>query len=415
MNLKELKQIQASLDKFAEWITDGLGRRERRDALAMYLAGLLLDGERKSIQPMASRLVQDEHAIEPLRQRLQQAVAVASWAEATIYQRIAARFDAEFADMQALIVDDTGFAKKGDQSVGVCRQYSGTLGRVDNCQIATSLHLAATHQSVCIGQRLYLPESWANDTVRCRKAGIPADICFARKWEIALTLIDQALDAGIRKHVVLADAGYGDATSFRCALQARDMTYLMGVSATTTIWPPPIIPKIPTAPKKAARGRPQTRAQATWPPMTLAAFASSLTRNAFVRVSWRRGTKGMMRGDFYAQRIYSAERRTKGTKPPLAPIWVLIERTDESSRPFKYYVSNLPADTSLKQLVSLAKLRWRVERDYQDLKGELGLDHFEGRTWSGFHHHAALCAAAHAFMVLQRRLFSPAHPTLVAA
>jgi SRSO17 transposase len=253
--------------------------------------------------------------------------------------------------------------------------------------------------------RMYLPEGeWVSDQKRRAAAGVPKDVPFLRKWEIALKQLDAALTAGVRRHIMLADAGYGDATEFRTGIEERGLSYVVGVSGIPTIWRPGVTPVVPNAP---AVGRPSTRPKADQSPVSLSSFAGDLKAKQFRSVSWRDGSKGRLRGRFYAARIYSAERHTKKTRPTLKPIWLIVEDTGEKKRPFKFYFSNLPESTSLRRLVTLIKLRWRVERDYQELKSEIGLDHFEGRTWRGFHHHATLCAVAHGFLALRRALFPP--------
>ena len=370
-----------------------------------YLTGLLLDGERKSVQPMAARLVSDAAESDALRQRLQDCVSLSPWSDAEMLRRLALTFDHEMPGIKAFVTDDTGFAKKGKYSVGVARQYSGTLGRTDNCQVAVSLHLAGAKGSGCIAMRLYLPEEeWGSDKKRRAAAGVPEDVPFRRKWEIALEQLDAALAAGIRRHIMLADAGYGDSTEFRTGIEERGLSYVVGVSGVPTIWRPGVTPVVPNTPTV---GRPPTRPKAKQSPVSLSAFARDLNATQFRTVSWRDGSKGRLRGRFYAARVYSAERHTKKIRPALKPIWLMVEDTGEEKRPFKFYFSNLPESTSLRRLATLIKLRWRVERDYQELKSEIGLDHFEGRTWRGFHHHATLCAVAHGFLALRRALFPP--------
>lgn len=406
MNQNQLRALDRELSAYINEMVADMGRPERRHAMGLYLTGLLLDGERKSTQPMAIRLAKESEESEALRQRLQQCVAISAWSEHEMFRRLAVKLDAELPEIDALVVDDTGFAKKGEYSVGVARQYSGTLGRVDNCQVAVSLHLAGSRGSGCIDMRLYLPDKeWAANLEKRTTVGVPKEISFQTKWEIALQQVDAALVAGVRRHVLLADAGYGDATEFRTGLDARGLKYVVGVSGIPTIWRPGVVPVVPSRPPK--RGRPPTRPSAKEDPISVSDFATTLSKRSFRTVRWREGSKGTMEGRFAAFRIYSAERHTKKTRPPLEPLWLVIEDTGEEKRPFKFYLSNLAAETSLKRLVTLVKLRWRVERDYQELKQEIGLDHFEGRTWRGFHHHAALCAVAHGFLALRRALFPP--------
>jgi SRSO17 transposase len=335
------------------------------------------------------------------------------WSDTEIFSRLSVKIDRELPGVEALVVDDTGFAKKGKYSVGVARQYSGTLGRIDNCQVAVSVHLAGETGSACIGMRLFLPEAWANDGPRRRSVGIPTEVEFAKKWQIALSLIDDALAAGVRRHVVLADAGYGDATEVRDGLTERGLPYVVGVMGSHCIWQPGIEPVI--APRIDGNpGRPSTRARADVEPIWIARYATELGRDNYRHVTWREGPRGKQSSRFVARRVRSAERRTKG-RPPGDEEWLLCEWPDGEPAPTKFYFSSLPPSTSLKALVRAAKLRWRVERDYQELKQEIGLDHFEGRMWRGFHHHATLCAVAHAFLSLQRALFPPDEADLDAA
>ena len=373
-----------------------------------YITGLLLDGERKSIEPIAARLVDDAAQIEAMRQRLQQCVVVSAWDEATIFARLAQTLDRELPEVTAFVVDDTGFPKKGRYSVGVARQYSGTLGRTDNCQIATSLHLAGERGSGCIGMRLYLPEAWASDRARCRAAGVPETIAFAPKWQHALDLLDAALAAGVRRHVVLGDAAFGEVTPFRDALAARGLAYVLRVPHNLVAWPPGTRFRVPA--RRGATGRPRSTPRPLTPttPLTLATIAAALPHR---RVTWREGSRGRQASRFSAVRVRLAHRHAEGAGPG-PEVWLLSEWPRNEPAPIKYYLSSLPATTPLRTLVRFGKLRWRIERDYQELKGELGLDHFEGRTWNGFHHHVALCAAAHAFLALRRALFPPALTTL---
>jgi SRSO17 transposase len=405
MNRREIERLDRALGGFIDGIVEGMGRPERRRAMAAYVTGLLLDGERKSVQAMAARLVDKSSEAEGMRQRLQQAVTIASWTDAEVMSRVARKVDRELPGIEAFVVDDTGFPKKGTHSVGVARQYSGTLGRVDNCQVAVSVHLAGEFGSACVGIRLFLPEEWTSDAARCRTVGVPAGTKAEKKWKIALGLIDQALSVGVRRHVVLADAGYGDSTEFRDGLTARDLPYVVAVMGSHCVWQPGVVPTVPKrTPGKP--GPPHTRARAVVDPITIERYAVELGIDNYRRVTWREGSRGKQSSRFAALRIRSAERRSKG-RPPGEEEWLLCEWPDGEQSPTKFYFSSLPATTSLKALVRAARLRWRVERDYQEMKQEIGLDHFEGRMWRGFHHHATLCAVAHAFLALQRALFPP--------
>jgi SRSO17 transposase len=408
MTPAQLARLDKQLSSYVEYLTEGMGRPERRRALSWYLTGLLLDGESKTVVSMAGRLVEHEAEIEAMRQRLQQCVAVSGWADEEIRRRLALRL-AEVLRPEAYVVDDTGFPKKGTYSVGVCRQYSGTLGRIDNCQVATSLHVASDEGSGCIGMRLYLPEDWASDIKRRRLAGVPDEVVFKRKWELALDLLDETLAAGLPRRLVLADAGYGDSTEFRDGLMARGCPYLVGVSNIRLVWPPGSNPREPQ--RTGRHGRPRTQFRdGNRNPRSLSEIAESFDYRRYTCADGKGGTKA---GYFAFARVRSAERRTKGREPS-DEIWLIGEwRPGNDER--KFYFSNLPATVSKHELVRLVKLRWRVERDYQEMKGEVGLDHFEGRTWRGFHHHATLCAAAHGFLAIQRRLFPPENLSMDAA
>jgi len=255
--------------------------------------------------------------------------------------------------------------------------------------------------------RLYLPESWVMDRKRCVKVGVPDDVEFKTKWQIALDLIDGAQRAGVQKYPVLADCAYGDVTEFRNELERRGHRYLVGVSRQLVVWPPEFRPVPPPARKKGDIGRPRTRSiVGDARPLSVERLAESLGRRGPKLVPWRIGSKGREASWFGAVRVRTAHRHGTGAEPG-EPIWLLYQWPPDELKPIKFWFSNLPANTSLKKLVSLAMLRWRVERDYQELKGEIGLDHFEGRSWRGFHHHAALCALAHGFLALQRALFPP--------
>jgi SRSO17 transposase len=231
MKQRELKRLDRELREYVGSMVAGMGRVERRAALSSYVTGLLLDGERKSIEPMAARLVYDASEMEAMRQRLQQAVMIADWPDEEMFGRLALKLDVELPGVEALVVDDTGFPKKGVHSVGVARQYSGTLGRVDNCQVAVSLHLASEAGSGCIALRLYLGKEWTDDRARMTKVGVPANVSLETKWQIALKQIDGALAAGVQKHLTLADAGYGDIGEFRAGLRERGLRYAVGIWA----------------------------------------------------------------------------------------------------------------------------------------------------------------------------------------
>jgi len=401
MTPAQLKKLDQQLTEFLDYVTDAMGRPERRRAMALYLTGLLLSGGRKTAVGMGRRLARRDDEAEGMRQRLQQCVSISGWADEEVRRRLALLFEKRLKP-EAFIVDDTGFPKKGKHSVGVKRQYSGTLGRTDNCQVAPSLHVARDNSSGCIGMRLYLPEDWASDIPRRRAVGIPDDVVFQRKWEIALDLLDDALGWGLPKRLVIADAGFGDSTEFRDALVERGCPYLVGISGSHVTWPPGSNPRQPQRRAKAGRPRTQYR-DGRRKPVAISEIGERLRYRKFTVPNGRGGTKS---GYFAFERVQLAERHTKG-RPPSEKLWLICEWRP-AKKEYRYYICNLPASTTKGELVRLVKLRWRIERDYQEMKEEIGLDHFEGRTWRGFHHHATLCAVAHGFLAIQRRVFPPA-------
>jgi SRSO17 transposase len=403
MRKRDLDRLDSELNNYIEGLLDGLGRVERREALGWYITGLLLEGDRKSIYPMASRLVENVADVESMRQRMQQAICVASWSEQVVQARLATKVDHELPGIEAFVVDDTGFPKKGVESVGVARQYSGTLGRVDTCQVAVSLHLAGEQRSACAAMRLYLPKEWTDDPDRCRKVGIPEDVQYLPKWQISLNQIDAALSAGVRRHVVLADAGYGDCNEYRAGLRERNLHYITGVQGSHVVWSPDSNPSVrPRGAGKRGQAPTRYRDDAN-PPLAIKELAISLD---YRDVTWREGSRGKQTSRFAAVRVRSAHYHHRSV-PPGEEQWLLCEWPKDAVAPTKFWFSSLPPSTSSKYLVRLAKLRWRVERDYQEMKQEVGLDHFEGRKWRGFHHHVTMCSIAHAFLALQRALFPP--------
>jgi SRSO17 transposase len=404
----QLKKLDKELSEFLDYITDGMGRPERRRAMALYLTGLLLSGERKSAVAMGRRLAKQDEDAEAMRQRLQQCVTVSTWADEEVRRRLALRFEKKLKP-EVFIMDDTGFPKRGEYSVGVQRQYSGTLGRIDNCQVATSLHVASDDASGCVGMRLYLPEEWANDLPRRREVGVPDDVEFKKKWQIGIDLLDEALDWGLPERPVIADAAFGESTEFRDALIERGCRYLVGIPNSHLCWPPGSNPRVPA--RRSRPGRPRTRYRdGRRKLLAISKIGERLTYRKYSVPDGRGGTKF---GHFAFVRIHLAEGHTKG-RPPSELQWLICEWRP-AKKEHRYYVSNLPGSTTKSELVRLTKLRWRIERDYQELKGEIGLDHFEGRTWRGFHHHATLCAVAHGFLAIQRQLFSPGQSTMDAA
>jgi SRSO17 transposase len=315
--------------------------------------------------------------------------------------------------IEAWIIDDTGFPKKGRHSVGVTRQYCGQLGKQDNCQVAVSLSLANRDASLPVAYRLYLPEDWAKDLGLRRKTKIPEEIAFQTKPGIALEQIKTARAAGLPEGVVLMDAGYGNDTELRTAITALGMSYVAGIVGTTTVWPPGGAPLLPQT--RSGRGRPQTRLQrdSEHQPISAKALALSLPKEAWQTVAWREGSAERLSSRFARQRVRPAHRDTELSQPR-AEEWLLIEWPENETEPTKYWFATLREDIAFDRLVDLTKLRWRIERDYQELKQELGLGDYEGRGWRGFHHHATLCIAAYGFLIAERGALPPSGPAFSA-
>ncbi|MCC6862763.1 MAG: IS701 family transposase [Bryobacterales bacterium] len=383
------------------------GHADRSSPLRSYCTGLLLPGERKSVEPMAARLAPQN--VRRMHQSLHHLVADAPWSDEAVLDRA---LDFVLPAMLtrgpvvAWVVDDTGFPKKGMHSVGVIRQYCGQVGKQENCRVAVSLSVTTETSSMPVGFGLYLPELWANDSERRAKAGVPDEIPFRTKPEIALGQIRRARQRGIPEGVVLADAGYGTDTGFRTELTKLELRYVAGVQSTVTVWKPGAGPK--AARPYRGKGRPPSLLgrDEKHQPVSVKELALSLPATAWDNVTWRQGVKQRLRSRFAAVRVRPAHRDYWRSEPH-AEEWLLVEWPKGEAQPTKYWLSTLPAETSLNELARMAKHRWIIERDYEELKQELGLGHFEGRGWRGFHHHATLCLAAYGFLVAERNRFSP--------
>jgi SRSO17 transposase len=310
------------------------------------------------------------------------------------------------APVGAWVVDDTAVPKKGNHSVGVAWQYCGVLGKEANCQVAVSVSLVNKTMSVPAAWRLYLPEQWAEDRARRAAAGVPAEVVFKRKWEIALEELEALIEEDLPPAPVVADSGFGGATAFRDGISKLGLSYVVGVQSELSVWPPGMTP-LPPKPW-SGRGRPPTRIRRdpAHRPTSVKALAHELPRRAWKRVRWREGTKGAMSSRFAAVRVRPAHRDNLRSAPRPEE-WLLMEWPSGAPEPTKYWLSTVPEDVEIAELVALAKIRWRIERDYQELKEELGLDHYEGRGWRGFHHHGVLCMAAYCFLAAERGRLSP--------
>lgn len=391
----------ARFDRYMSHLAEGLEHADRHAGLKSYCTGLMLPLSRKSVEPMAAR-VDPMHA-GARHQALHHFVANAQWSDEELLRRVC-QWVVPKMDFTAggwWIIDDTGFPKKGRHSVGVARQYCGVLGKQDNCQVAVSISLASDQGSVPVAWQLYLPEDWAADPQRRRKAGVPEEVVFATKTQIALALLRRLLGEGAPRHCVLADAGYGVDTAFRQALSDMGLVYAVGITSAVVVWPPGVQPLPPLG--YSGKGRPPVmpRRDAAHQPVSVKALALALPAESFQTISWREGTNETLRERFAAVRVRHAG--GNAGKARLRPEqWLLIEWPADQPEPTKYFLSTLPADTPLNELVAVAHQRWRIERDYQELKQDFGLDHYEGRGWRGFHHHASLCIAAYGFLMAER-------------
>ena len=392
---------------YLEEISAVLGHSRRAAAARAYCTGLLLPGERKSIEPIAARVAPGR--VQAAHQSLHHLVAQAGWDDAALLRAVRERVlpgIERHGPVRYWIVDDTGFPKQGTHSVGVARQYCGQLGKQDNCQVAVSLSVANDRASLPIACRLYLPEAWAGDPKRRAEAGVPEEIEFATKTTIALGQIRRARDEGVPVGIVLGDAGYGDETDFRVGVHDLGLRYVLGIRSGTSVWPPG---RAPLPPKPwSGRGRPPTRLQRSpeHQPVSVKDLALGLPTRAWRTVTWREGSRAELSSRFATRRVRPAHRDTLRSEP-WPEEWLMIEWPEGAAEPTRYWLSNLPPHAALKDLVQAAKARWVIERDYQELKQEIGLGHYEGRGWRGFHHHASLCIAAYGFLVAERCLFPP--------
>ena len=388
----ELAAIRGRLEAFADDVFESLPRKDQRSRGACYLRGLMLEGRRKSVEPMAQRLGEVHY------QALHHFVAASPWDWRPVRRRLAERLVTAL-DPTAWAVDDTGFPKDGDHSVGVQRQYSGTLGKTANCQLGVSVN-AVTEQASCpLDWRLFLPESWEGDSTRRAACQVPATVRHRPKWQLVLDMLDELDQWGLRPPVLVGDCGYGEVGRFRQGLDDRQIPYVVQVNADTSAYPEWVRPTTAPYTGKGRRPRPRYRDK----PLSLKQLAVAAGQQAGVELIWRRGSKGLQRSRFLVVRVRpagitprrQAAARAGGVGWELPVRWLLVEWPTDKAEPVKYWLSNLPETTPLVELVRLGKLRWRVEQDYRELKGALGLDHFEGRSFPGWHHHVTLVAVAH--------------------
>jgi SRSO17 transposase len=387
-----------------------IGHADRAKPLRDYCVGLMMPCERKSVEPMAALTAPERTAAQ--HQSLLHFIGEGGWRDeavlAKVREMVLPQIERHGA-IEAWIIDDTGFPKKGRHSVGVARQYCGQLGKQDNCQIAVSLSLANHDASLPVAYRLYLPEEWAGDAKRLRKVGVPEEISFKTKPEIALDQIRAACQAGLPRGVVLMDAGYGANTDLRRDIAALGLSYVAGILPNTTVWAPGTEPL--RAKNWSGHGRPPKliRRDGKHRPVSVKELALNLPARAWRTITWRQGSAEPLTSRFARIRVAAAHRDYNLTMSRPQE-WLLIEWPKGDKEPIKYWLSTLPEKIAFHCLVDLAKLRWRIERDYQELKQEVGLGHFEGRGWRGFHHHATLCIAAYGFLISEREAIPPSGP-----
>jgi SRSO17 transposase len=388
--------LESRFEKYVEVLVKALGHASREQPACWYLRGLMLPGERKSVEPMAARVHPQD--VRSAHQRMHHLVADSEWSDQSLLSAVAGEVAPALARGGPCywIIDDTGLRKYGRHSVGVARQYCGQLGKTENCQVAVSLSLATLEGSLPLAWRLYLPREWTEQPKRCKAAGVPEAVGFSTKGELAWRQIEAALAAAVPRGVVLADAGYGDEAAFRDRLDAQGLAYAVGIRQTTKVWWEQYQP----APVSAqTRGRPRVRVKrdAVHQPISVFDLARALPARSYRTLTWREGTNTRLGSRFARVRCCAAQYNR-----PREQQWLIIEWPMGEPQPTKYFLSNLPADTSFKALINTLKMRWRIEHDYRELKEEVGLDHYEGRNWRGFHHHASLCIAAYGFLMLVR-------------
>ena len=396
MKAREIERFRLKLEAFLADVIVPMGRKERGQHAGEYVRGLLMDGERKSIEPMAKRLPGGDV------QALQQFVNQSPWPSREVRASLARKVEREFVPEAYWLIDEVSFPKQGKHSVGVTRQYCGALGKTANCQVAVSLDLGTEESSTPLNWALYLPKQWTDDPIRRKRAGIPEEITFKTKTVLALNLIDEVKAWGLQDRLVLADSAYGDAYDFRQGLRTRELDYVVQVSGELTAWTQdPHPPELPV--KRGGLRRKRLYAKELPPTRSLCQIAKDLPSQSWRQITWREGTKGPLSSRFARVMIWMANGLVQGKTTQVPKEELLIEWPDSDKGPWKYWLSSLPPHrTSFRGLVRKAKGRFRIEQDYEEMKGEVGLDHFEGRSWRGWHHHVTLVTLAYAFLVLER-------------
>ena len=385
-------------DRLAGFVGEVAGRlplRRQRENALLYVRGLVEQGGRKSLQPTLFRLEESPARYESMQQFL----ADSPWDPELLVRACAERVGPEIGVL-AWVVDDTGIVKDGKHSPGVKRQYSGTLGKIGNCQITVSVHAVGERGTLPLGWRLYLPEEWCDDLLRRRKAKIPDEVCFQTKPELAVGVCEAAAGSAIPIAPILADCAYGDDTRFRTKLHAQELEYVLAVSAQISVYGPETTFAVPK--RNGTVGRRRSVARPDRKPESVRALAARLPARAWRTLPCRTTPAGEdVCSRFAFVRVVATHPVRNDNLPPREE-WLIIEWPEREEVPSDHWLSNLPADTPHERLARLARLRWTIELDYRQLKGELGLDHYEGRSYAGFHHHCALVTCAHAFLTLER-------------
>ena len=387
--------VKARMEAFVAQVAGAaMNHSVQRSNAEVYVRGLLAAGARKSLEPLVGRLDGDGDY-----QSLQQFLADSPWDSGRLMQAVAERV-APVVGAEAWVLDDTGFPKDGKKSPGVKRQYSGTLGKIGNCQIGVSLHAVSEDATLPLGWALYLPEDWCDDPERRRRAKIPEDVRFQTKPQLGVTLVKQAAGWAIDRAPVLGDAAYGENTQLRSELDSSGIEYVLSINPETTIFEPGAVFAVPDR-KPGSRGRSPAAHHADRDPVSVGEYAKTLTDKDFQTVAFRGKGKTRVRSRFAFARVTAAHPVTRDRVAPREE-WLIIEWAEGAEHPSDYWISNLPARTKPQRLARLARLRWMIELDYRQLKGELGLDHYEGRSYLGWYHHTGLVTTAHAFLTLER-------------
>lgn len=397
MRTREIERFRLKLEAFLADVLLCMGRKERRQHAKEYIRGLLMDGERKSIEPIANRLPDGNV------QALQQFVNQSPWSSEKVRASLARKVEREFVPEAYWVIDEVSFPKQGKHSVGVARQYCGALGKTANCQVAVTLDLGTEESSTPLDWALYLPEQWIEDLERRRKAGIPEGVTFKSKPQLALDLIDEVRGWGLGDRLILADSAYGDGYGFRQALRGRNLDYILQVSADLTAWTQDPHPHEPPMKRGGKIPRKRLYRKDLPPVRSLDQIAKDLPASKWRKITWREGTKGPLSSRFARVVVWMANGLVQGKTMQVPSEELLIEWPNGSEAPLKFWLSSLPPDTTpWRVLVRKAKGRFRIEQDYQEMKGELGLDHFEGRSWQGWHHHVTLITLAYVFLIMER-------------